>query len=174
MKRFPKKRGLSKPAPVRRKSAAATRAKASPLPARAATESRAKTKIRLDVALVQRGLLESRDKAARLILAEPPDTPSGRTFACAVAVRQALTSRGVPPGPVNLFTHGVHARRSRLVYAKVLTGDRPVGVISWSAEDYSRSAWWHSSERTLDLLKESLGYGLEACVNSGRLNNSGT
>ena len=69
MKRFPKKRGLSKPVAVRRKSAPATRGKASPAPERPAAESRAKTKVRLDVALVERALVESREKAARLILA---------------------------------------------------------------------------------------------------------
>ncbi|HEY7204917.1 MAG TPA: TlyA family RNA methyltransferase [Methylomirabilota bacterium] len=76
MKRFPKKRGLSKPVAVRRKSTPAVRGKASPAPERATAESRAKipesrakTKVRLDVALVERGLVESREKAARLILA---------------------------------------------------------------------------------------------------------
>src|SRR5499426_2313798 len=69
VKRFPKKRGLSKPVAVRRKSAPATRGKVSPIPERPPAESRAKTKVRLDVALVERGLLDSREKAARLILA---------------------------------------------------------------------------------------------------------
>ena len=67
MKRFPKKRGLSKPAVSHRKTTASARGKA----AAAVTErgeSRAKTKIRLDVALVERGLIESREKAARAIM----------------------------------------------------------------------------------------------------------
>ena len=69
MKRFPKKRGLSKPAVPQRKTAASARGKAALATERGAGESRAKTKIRLDVALVERGLLESREKAARVILA---------------------------------------------------------------------------------------------------------
>lgn len=69
MKRFPKKRGLSKPAVPQRKTAASARGKATLVTDRGAGESRAKTKIRLDVALVERGLLESREKAARVILA---------------------------------------------------------------------------------------------------------
>ncbi|MGH7385052.1 MAG: TlyA family RNA methyltransferase [Candidatus Rokuibacteriota bacterium] len=68
MKRSPKKRGLSKPAPPR-KTATAVRGKTAILTDRAGGETRAKTKVRLDVALVERGLLESREKAARLILA---------------------------------------------------------------------------------------------------------
>ena len=69
MKRLPKKRGLSKPAPAHRKPGSATHGKPTPSRGRANVENRAKTKIRLDVALVERGLIESREKAARLILA---------------------------------------------------------------------------------------------------------
>ncbi len=68
MKRSPKKRGLSKPAP-QRKTAASVRGKTAAPTDRAGGGSRAKTKIRLDVALVERGLLDSREKAARLIMA---------------------------------------------------------------------------------------------------------
>jgi len=68
VKRFPKKRGLSKPAVPHRKTAASARGKAAFATERG-SENRAKTKVRLDVALVERGLLESREKAARVILA---------------------------------------------------------------------------------------------------------
>ena len=68
MKRSPTKRGLSKPAQPR-KPAPTVRGKTVAAPERAPVETRAKTKIRLDVALVERKLLESREKAARVILA---------------------------------------------------------------------------------------------------------
>ena len=68
MKRSPKKRGLSKPLPPR-KTAAAVRGKTVAVTERAGGETRAKTKVRLDIALVERGLLESREKAARVLLA---------------------------------------------------------------------------------------------------------
>ncbi len=67
MKRFPKKRGLSKPVASHRKSAVARGAR--PPVAKPNPQGQAKTKIRLDVALVERGLVESREKAARFILA---------------------------------------------------------------------------------------------------------
>ena len=68
MKRSPTKRGLSKPAQPR-KTAASVRGKTAAVTERARGETRAKTKVRLDIALVERGLLESREKAARVILA---------------------------------------------------------------------------------------------------------
>ena len=70
MKRFPKKRGLSKPAVSHRKTTVGARGKVAPAPEpKRGPDNRAKTKVRLDVALVERGLVESREKAARLILA---------------------------------------------------------------------------------------------------------
>jgi 23S rRNA (cytidine1920-2'-O)/16S rRNA (cytidine1409-2'-O)-methyltransferase len=68
VKRSPKKRGLSKPTPQRKAAAVVRGKKVVATPPRAG-DARAKTKVRLDVALVERGLLESREKAARLILA---------------------------------------------------------------------------------------------------------
>ena len=70
MKRFPKKRGLSKPAVSHRKTTVGARGKVAPAPEpKRGPDNRAKTKVRLDVALVERGLIESREKAARVILA---------------------------------------------------------------------------------------------------------
>jgi ribosomal protein S4 len=59
---------LSKPAESNRKTAA-TRGNRPPAPAKPGNQGQAKTKLRLDVALVERRLVESREKAARLILA---------------------------------------------------------------------------------------------------------
>jgi 23S rRNA (cytidine1920-2'-O)/16S rRNA (cytidine1409-2'-O)-methyltransferase len=70
VKRFPKKRGLSKPAVSHRKTTVGARGKVAPAPEpKRGPDNRAKTKVRLDVALVERGLIESREKAARVILA---------------------------------------------------------------------------------------------------------
>jgi ribosomal protein S4 len=68
VKRSPTKRGLAKPVQPR-KTAASVRGKTAAVTERASGETRAKTKVRLDIALVERGLLEARETAARVILA---------------------------------------------------------------------------------------------------------
>lgn len=107
----------------------------------------------------------------RVIPAPAPETDAQRTFNAALAVRRTLAERGLLIERANVFTEGVHARRSRLVYAKALP-QTAVGVISWRPPAYANAPWWHSSERALELLKESAGYFYELLLNSGRFSNS--
>jgi hypothetical protein len=104
----------------------------------------------------------------RIIQAPAPDTDNHRTFESALAVQQILQKHGLHPAAVNIFTLGVHARRSRLVFAKALTSSTKVGVISWIPKDYHDGFWWKSSERSLELIKETVGYLFELFLNSGR------
>ena len=108
----------------------------------------------------------------QVILATPQDVQSHRTFASAVAVVRTLQSRGLQAKAINIFTLGAHARRSRLVYAKVQQPGTEVGVISWIPPGYYSGPWWRSSDRALELIKESVGYLFEVLLNSGRLSNS--
>lgn len=108
----------------------------------------------------------------RVIKAPAEDSKSQRTFSMAVAVRDALIGHGVRPANLNVFTKAAHARRSRLVYAKVLPSGTNVGVIAWSPREDLAGPWWKSSSRALTLLKESVGYIFELVLNSGRTSNS--
>lgn len=107
----------------------------------------------------------------RVVAAPAPEVHAQRTFSSALAVRQVLDQRGLRFSTANVFTLGVHARRSRLVFAKVLP-DTQVGAISWRPSAYSPEPWWHSSERAEDLIKETVGYLFELLLNSGRSSNS--
>jgi hypothetical protein len=109
--------------------------------------------------------------ADRVVIAPAADAENHRTFEAAVEVRQMLTRLGLHPQYATIFTFGVHARRSRLVFAKAMGASTNVGVISWAPEHFFDGPWWHSSERSLDLLKESVGYFFELLLNSGRFTN---
>jgi len=113
-------------------------------------------------------LIRSGVAEARIIVATATDVERQRTFESAVAVWRALPVKGIRPENINVFTFGPHARRSRLVFAKVYQPDARVGVISWVPPIPEKSPWWQSSERAKDLLTETAGYLYEACFNSGR------
>jgi hypothetical protein len=99
-------------------------------------------------------------------------TESHRTFESAVAVWRVLRDEGIRPNSLNLFSFGAHARRSALVFGKVFANEAKVGVIGWSPPEYKSEPWWRSSERSRELLDETVGYLYEFLLNSGRPSNS--
>jgi uncharacterized SAM-binding protein YcdF (DUF218 family) len=123
--------------------------------------------------MAQRELIQSGVAENRIIAAPSNDTKTKRTFESAVAAWCALQTRGLHPKSLNVFTFGPHARRSRMVFAKVCRPEAHVGVISWvPADDDQIGPWWRSSERAKDMLGESAGYLYEVLFNCGRHSNS--
>jgi len=108
----------------------------------------------------------------RIIVAPARDTQSQRTYESATAVWRALQVRGIQPKAMNVFTFGAHARRSRLVFAKVEAQATRVGVVSWAPSSYETGPWWRSSDRARELIAETAGYLYEVFLNSGRGSNS--
>jgi hypothetical protein len=108
----------------------------------------------------------------KIIVAAPKNTEGQRTFESALAVFQALQVRGIRLTALNVFTFGCHARRSRLIFAKVFRPTVQVGVISWTPPNYKSGPWWRSSDRAEDLIKETIGYAFEVLFNSGRASNA--
>lgn len=104
----------------------------------------------------------------RLVDAPPYITEGQRTYEEAEAVYRAMRDRNIHPRAINVFTMGVHARRSRSVFTKVFRPSTEVGVIAWAPNDYRSEAWWHSSERAGAFLKETVAYFFETVLNSGR------
>lgn len=107
----------------------------------------------------------------RIIVAPSRDVDRGRTYESAVAVFHALQAKAIQPKALNVFTHGPHARRSRLVFAKVEGNGNKVGVVAWTPTGYGSGPWWRSSERAKDFISETAGYAFELLLNSGRLAN---
>jgi len=106
----------------------------------------------------------------RVWVAQPRETDTGRTYESALAVKRVLQDRAAQVGAVDVFTLGAHARRSRLVYAKVLGPSIEVGCIPWmpTKEAEKGRRWWRSSNRAKHLITETVGYLFERLLNSGR------
>ncbi|MGH7957839.1 MAG: hypothetical protein ACREH8_12650 [Opitutaceae bacterium] len=133
------------------------------------TGSKGTSRRRSYSALAERELVAAGIGGDAIIAAETPDVDNQRTYVMAVSVRDVLQARGIRPAGLNIFTAGAHARRSRLVYAKVFAPEVDVGVITWTAWDRTSNVpWWRSSERTLELIKETLAYTYEFLFSSGR------
>jgi len=108
----------------------------------------------------------------RIVTAPSGEVEHERTFKSAVAAWRAIQMRGIHPASINVLTLGPHARRSRLVYAKIYAPSAQVGVIAWAPSSYETEPWWRSSGRTKCFLKEIVGYPFEVLLNSGRVSNS--
>jgi hypothetical protein len=95
-----------------------------------------------------------------------------RTYGSAMAVAGVLKARGQSADSVNVFTQGVHARRSRLTFEKALREHLgpgvEVGVIGWIPEKEQAIPWWKSTERAKEFLTESVGYAYELLLDGGR------
>jgi DUF218 domain len=122
--------------------------------------------------MVEKELTESGVPKERIIIAPSGPGERQRTFLSAVAAWRALQERGIRSEAINVLTLGNHARRSRLVYAKVYAPDTLVGVIAWAPPDYKAEPWWRFGRRTKCFLKEVVGYPFEVLLNSGRTSNS--
>jgi hypothetical protein len=104
-----------------------------------------------------------------VVIAAPAIDPEvERTYEFAVAARHILRSRGIQPHAINVLTRSAHGRRTRLTFEKAFGPGVRVGIIAWIPPDYRLRAWWTSSERAADFLKESVGYAYELLFNSGR------
>ncbi|MDB6169016.1 MAG: hypothetical protein JWM88_1880 [Verrucomicrobia bacterium] len=117
-------------------------------------------------------MLRLRIPRDQVIRATTRNKESQRTFEMAAAAWRALQARGIHPTAINVYTRSSHARRSRLVFAKVFGPDTAVGVIAWMPPGYQSESWWDSSERADDVIKETVGYLFELLLNSGRRSNS--
>jgi hypothetical protein len=82
-------------------------------------------------------------------------------------VKATLDAQGIHPKSINVFTLGAHARRSELVFSKACPGTE-IGIIGWQPPGYRTTPWWHSSERAIDLLVQTVGFFYEFLLNSGR------
>ncbi|MCX6997756.1 MAG: YdcF family protein [Kiritimatiellaeota bacterium] len=98
--------------------------------------------------------------AANMVQAVPaPETRQDRTYAAALALQRWLLAQGGLPARCNIVTVGAHARRTRLLYAKVFGPAVSLGIIAVPDRNYDADHWWRSSAGVRTVLSESIAYG---------------
>jgi uncharacterized SAM-binding protein YcdF (DUF218 family) len=96
-------------------------------------------------------------------LPEPVAVPSAlverdRTYTSAVQLRAWLLEHGGIPRQITIFTHGVHARRSRLLFQKAFGDAAEIGVLPAPPSGYDPKRWFTSSTGVRDVVGEAIAY----------------
>lgn len=101
----------------------------------------------------------------KVIAVPAPEVNKDRTYASAIAFRQWLLQSSLPIKSINVYTFDVHARRSWLLFKKILEPQVSTGVIAVQAREYQPDNWWVSSAGVRSIISEAIAYIYARFVN---------
>ena len=99
----------------------------------------------------------------KLVAVPTPDSAQNRTFLSAVMVRKWFEKEGVSLLSVDVFTEGVHARRTKFLYELAFKNSTKIGIYSSIPQSYNISSWWTSSEGAKSVITEIVGLTWVSC-----------
>ncbi|HWH80931.1 MAG TPA: ElyC/SanA/YdcF family protein [Burkholderiaceae bacterium] len=102
------------------------------------------------------------DAVPVIALPAPPGSRD-RTYRSALEVRAWAARSGTVLDAVDVYSAGVHARRSRLLFREALGRRVEVGVLAALPEGGDAQRWWTSSEATKLTLGEGLSLAWTLC-----------
>ena len=100
----------------------------------------------------------------RLVPVPAAHTARDQSLATALVFRAWLEQAPLEVSGVNVFTSGVHGRRSRALYRRVLGPEVPVGVIAVAESRYDTRLWWISRTGIRKVARNLGGYLYYRCV----------
>jgi hypothetical protein len=104
-------------------------------------------------------LLKKLGLSEEVIVSIPtPLVNTDRTYATAIAVKKWLLASNLSIKSLDIYSVGVHARRSRLLFKKALGDKVTVGVIAVESEGYDPQCWWKSSNGVRAVFGETIAY----------------
>ena len=98
-----------------------------------------------------------------LVAVPAPASAQDRTYLSAVMVRNWARQSGTVLGSVDVFSSGVHARRSRMLYRMALGPDVEVGVLAARPQMFDADRWWTTSVGVKSVIGETLSLGWTVC-----------
>ena len=103
------------------------------------------------------GYLGSRGLGPVPVISVPaPVSAQDRTFLSAVMVREWAQRSGVKLDAIDVYSAGVHARRSRLLFRMAFGPAVEIGVLASSPHDYDARHWWTGSVAAKTVMGEGL------------------
>ena len=98
-----------------------------------------------------------------VIAAPAPASAQDRSYLSAVVVREWAERAGVRLDAIDLYSAGVHGRRSAMVYRMALGPDVEVGVLVAPASEYDPARWWATSAGAKAVMGEALSVAWTRC-----------
>ena len=92
-----------------------------------------------------------------------PASAQDRTYLSAVMVRDWARQAGIDLGAIDVFSAGVHVRRTRLLYRMALGPAVEVGAISSAPDGFDARRWWSNSNDTKTVVGEGLALMWTKC-----------
>ena len=108
--------------------------------------------------LLQQGLPQE-----RVVIVNVPFSAQDRTFLSAVMVRGLFQRQGTQIARLDVFTSGVHTRRSRDLYRLAFGENVEIGIIASSSSDFDPQHWWRTSDSGKGVAVELAGWFLVKC-----------
>ncbi|HXZ86054.1 MAG TPA: YdcF family protein [Myxococcota bacterium] len=96
--------------------------------------------------------------AEQIVAAPAPASAQERTFLNAVMVREWAERAGAKLDSVDVFSSGVHSRRTWLVYGLAFGPSTRVGIFAATPSGYDPVAWWRTSAGSEEVLGQAIAW----------------
>jgi hypothetical protein len=98
-----------------------------------------------------------------VITVSAPDTAQERSYLSALMVRAWVKQNDPTLAALDLYSAGVHTRRSWLVYRMAFGRSVKVGVLSARPPDYEPQRWWATSAGARAVVGETIALAWTTC-----------
>ncbi len=92
-----------------------------------------------------------------------PESAQNRSFLSAVIVRDWLQKQNIKTKQINLYSQGVHARRTKALYQMAFGNQYRIGINAAKTTEYKLDSWWKSSTGAKTVITETIGLAWVKC-----------
>jgi DUF218 domain len=95
-------------------------------------------------------------KSVDVIAIPAPPSAQERTFLSAIKVRDWSIAQSVKVSAFDVFSSGVHARRSHMLYRMAFGPSVAIGILSARPSEYDQPYWWKTSAGAKGVIGEMI------------------